>query len=134
MKSLWSKTWVSSKQPRKQRKYRYNAPLHVKHKFLSALLSKDLRKKHGIRNFPLRSKDKVKIMRGKFKGVIGEVEKVLLKKGKVMVKGAEIKKEEGRIIKYPITPSNTMIIELNLSDSKRKKAVEKVKSAKGGNE
>ena len=33
MKSIFSKSWVSSKQPRKQRKYRYNAPDHIKKKF-----------------------------------------------------------------------------------------------------
>ena len=127
MKTKWSRSWKSSVQPRKQRKYRHNAPLHIRHRFLSALLSKDLRKKHGVRNVPLRLKDKVKILRGKFKGVIGEIESVSLSKNHVFVKGAENKKEEGRIVKYPIEPSNTMIIELNLSDKKRKAAFEKNK-------
>lgn len=125
MKSLWSKKWKSSKQSRKQRKYRHNAPLHVKHRFLSALLSKELRTKHSIRNIPLRKKDKVKIMRGKFKGVIGEIESVSLRIGKVFVKGAEFKKDEGRVVKYPIDPSKTMIIELDTSDKKRKESMEK---------
>jgi large subunit ribosomal protein L24 len=60
MKKKWSKTWKSSKQPRKQRKYRHNAPLHIKHKFLSASLSKDLKKKYNIRNISLRKGDRVK--------------------------------------------------------------------------
>ncbi|MCW1309534.1 MAG: 60S ribosomal protein L26, partial [Candidatus Nanoarchaeia archaeon] len=35
----WSKKWKSSKKPSKQRKYRYNAPLHIRRKFLSVNLS-----------------------------------------------------------------------------------------------
>ena len=68
MKQKFSIHWKSSKQPRKQRKYAANAPLHLRKKFVSANLSKDLRKKQGKRNIPLRKGDIVKIMRGKFKG------------------------------------------------------------------
>ncbi len=130
MKTLWSKKWKSSKQPRKQRKYRFNSPLHVKRKFMSALLSKDLRKKYNTRNIPIRVKDKVKILRGQFKGLIGEVEKVSLKKSKIFVRKAEFKKEEGRVIKYPISPSNVQIIDIDLSDKKRKQAIEKSSQSK----
>ena len=41
----FSKSWVSSKKPGKQRKYRINAPLNIKRKFLSVHLSKELREK-----------------------------------------------------------------------------------------
>jgi large subunit ribosomal protein L24 len=130
MKSKWSKKWRASKQPRKQRKYRFNAPLHIRHRMMSAPLSKDLRKKHSARNIPLAKKDKVKILRGKFKGTIGDIEEISLERLKVFVKGAEFKKEEGRAIRYPIDPSNVIIIELNLSDKERKNALEKNKGGK----
>jgi len=42
MKQKFSTTWKASKQPRKQRKYSANAPLHIKRKMLSANLSKTL--------------------------------------------------------------------------------------------
>jgi len=67
MKQKFSTTWKASKQPRKQRKYSANAPLHIKRKMLSANLSKPLREKHKIRNIEVRKGDKVIIMRGKFK-------------------------------------------------------------------
>ena len=120
MKQKWSKNWVKSKQPRKQRKYRANAPLHIKHRFLAGHLSEDLRKKYNRRSMPIRKKDRVKVLRGKFKDKIGEVEEVNLKKTRIFVKGVEIKKDEGRAIKYPIQPSNVVIIDLNLDDKKRK--------------
>ena len=84
MKSIFSKTWIKSKQPRKQRKYRYNAPEHVKKKFVSVNLSKELREKHSRRNIPVVKGDKVKIMRGQFKGKSGEVEKINMKNLKII--------------------------------------------------
>ena len=47
MKQKFSTKWNSSRQPRKQRKYLANAPLHLKRVLLSANLSKDLRKRYG---------------------------------------------------------------------------------------
>ena len=54
MKSQFSKSWKSSKQPRKQRKYIAKAPLHIKRKLMGVNLSKELRKKHGKRNIVVR--------------------------------------------------------------------------------
>jgi len=126
MKKKFSTHWKSSKQPRKQRKYLANAPLHVRHKFLSANLSKELRKKYNKRNFPLRKDDEVKIMRGEFKGKTGKVEKVNLKKGKVSISGIFRNKKDGTKVGVYIHPSNLQIIELNLNDKKRIKAIERV--------
>ena len=50
MQKEWSAHWKASTQPRKQRKYRWKAPLHVLGDFVRAHLSKDLRKKYGTRN------------------------------------------------------------------------------------
>ena len=46
MKSIFSLSWIRSKQPRKQRKYRHNAPLHIKKKFISVNFTKELREKY----------------------------------------------------------------------------------------
>ena len=73
MKQKFSKHWKASTQPRKQRKYRAKAPLHVIKRFLSANLSKDLRKKYGKRNLTLRKGDTVKVMRGKFRKKQGKI-------------------------------------------------------------
>ena len=79
MKKKFSTSWKSSKQPRKQRKYLAKAPLHIKKKFVSVNLSKELRKKHGKRNLSIRKDDVAKIKRGKFKGKQGKVLSVKLK-------------------------------------------------------
>jgi large subunit ribosomal protein L24 len=124
MNKKWSKNWIASKQPRKQRKYRANAPLNIIRKLLSAHLVKELRKEHKKRSFPLRKGDKIKVLRGEFKGTIGEVEKVDYKKKKLYVKGVEKKKKDGTSqTKIPIDPSNTTILSLSLTDKKRRAAL-----------
>jgi large subunit ribosomal protein L24 len=125
MKTEFVKSWVRSKQPRKQRKYRFNAPKHIMHKFLGATLSKELRKKHGIRNIAIRKDDIVKIMRGQFKGKTGKIAEVDVKISKVYVDGIEIIKKEGTKIRFPIHASNVMITALNLEDKKRAKKFQK---------
>jgi len=125
MKKKFSKKWKSSKQPRKQRKYSAKAPLHIRHKLMGAHLSKELRTKYKKRSFPVRKGDKVKVLRGQFKGTIGEIERINMKKYKVYIKGVEKKKKEGQKIQYPIHPSNLIILTLKLDDKKRAKALER---------
>jgi large subunit ribosomal protein L24 len=125
MKSLFNLSWLGSKQPRKQRKFRLNAPLHIRRKMVSAHLSPELRKKYGRRSFPLCKGDKVKIVRGQYKGVINPVEKINLKKYTIFVKDAEHKKTEGKTAYYPISTSNVIILTLKLDDAKRKQALER---------
>jgi large subunit ribosomal protein L24 len=115
----FSKAWVSSKNPGKQRKYRYNAPLHIKQKFMRAHLSKELRQKYGKRSIGLKVGDKVKIMRGQFKGITGKVERVNIKKTRAFIGKAELIKNDGTKAMYPINPSNLMIIEINEGDKRR---------------
>jgi len=132
MKKEFSIHWKASKQPRKQRKFRVNAPLHIKHKLMSAHLSKELRTKHSRRSFPVRKGDKVKVMRGQFRGVIGEIESVDMKNMKVLVKGAEFKAKAGAAPrKYPLDASKLMLISLNLDDKMRVKALERSKKTTG---
>ena len=123
MKTKFSKSWIKSKQPRKQRKYRYNAPLHIKQKFLHAHLSKELRKKYGKRSIALRKGDNVKVMRGQFKNKTGRVDEVSVKKTQVYVNGIELVKRDGTKARYPLQPSNLLVTELNMDDKLRGKIV-----------
>jgi large subunit ribosomal protein L26e len=42
---------------RKARRAHFAAPSHIRHRIMSASLSKDLHKKHGIRSLPIRKDD-----------------------------------------------------------------------------
>ena len=110
-----------SKQPRKQRKSHFNAPMHIKHKYVASHLAEDLLLKYNIRSIPVRKGDTVKIMRGALKGHVDKVAKVSLKKGMVTVENATIAKADGTQLPKWIHPSNLLITKLDLSDPWRKK-------------
>ena len=118
-----------TKQPRKWRKFYFNAPLHLRHKFLTAPLSKELRAQLGIKRLPVRKGDVVKIMRGDWKGHEGKVVKVDLKRVRIYVEGVTIKKADGTPVLYPIHPSNVQIVKLDLSDKRRKEIIERKRKA-----
>ena len=130
MKTKWSSSWKSSKQPRKQRKYRHNAPLHIRRSFLSSHLSRELRKKFQKRAVPVRKGDKVKIMTGSFRGHTGSVDRVITKTLKVYVTGAERIKKDGSKKTLWFDPSNLLIMELNEDDKQRVNSLMNAKPAK----
>ncbi len=123
MKTEFSTAWKSSKNPRKQRKYQYNAPLHIKQKFVKAHLTKELRIRYKKRSLRLRKGDTIKIMRGQFKKKTGKVERVDVKHAKIYITGIAITKKDGSKKPRALHPSNLLITELNLEDKKRQKGL-----------
>ena len=115
----FSKSWISSKNPKKQRKFVFNAPLHLRSNLIVSHLSKELRKKYLKRGLRVRIGDKVIVTSGQFKKKSGKVEKVNTKKGKVYITGIDIVKKDGSKTLYPIHASNLVITELNLGDKRR---------------
>ena len=130
MKTAWSSSWKASKQPRKQRKYVYNAPMHTRRKLLGAHLSKELREKYGTRSVMLKTGDKVKVMRGAHKNHIGKIDRVDATDLKVYIVGVELTKKDGSKISPPFRPSNLMITELELDDRKREMSITRKGGAK----
>ncbi len=124
MKQTFSPKWKSSANRRKQRKYILNAPHHIKGKFLSAHLSKNLRKKYALRSIRVKKGDKVRIMRGQHKNKTGTVGSVDLKDTKVKLDSLFTIKRDGSKSFYPLHPSNVEIQELNLDDKIRKAKIE----------
>lgn len=108
-----------SAKPGKQRKSRYQAPLHIRHKLMGAMLSDELREKHETKSLPLHAGDTVKVLRGDNKGKEGKVAKVDLKKMIITVDGVTVTKADGTEVPRPIQPSNVMITKLELKDERR---------------
>ncbi|MFH1409841.1 MAG: 50S ribosomal protein L24 [Nanoarchaeota archaeon] len=113
------------KDPGKQRKAQQNLPNHRKGKKLHAHLSKELRTQYKTRAIRLRTGDKVKIMRGNFRGKSGKVDHVNTSKSTVCLTGFEAIRKDGTKNMLPFTPSNLLITELTMTDQRRKKRVEK---------
>jgi large subunit ribosomal protein L24 len=118
MKTAFSTKWKTSTQPRKQRKYRFNAPLHARGTFLHAHLSKELRAKHSTRALRVRTGDEVQAMRGQYAGRSGKVERVDTYRSRVFVTGLDQARRDGSRRLYPLQPSNLMITKL--VDEKRR--------------
>ena len=119
MKSEISKPWNSRVQPRKQRKFIANAPIHIKRKSLSAHLNKALKEKYNTRAIELRKDDEVKVMRGKFSKKMGKVTTIDVKNSRVQVEGADRMRKDGEKVPVWFHASKLLIIKLNDSDKKR---------------
>jgi len=115
----WSRSWKSSTDPQKQRKYRQNAPQHVKDNFISANLSHNLRDELGTRNLGIRNGDRVRVMRGDRKGAEGIVNNIDRENERVYIDGVEKEAVDGSVHQIPLRPSNVQIQSLNLGDEER---------------
>lgn len=116
---------TESKQPRKQRLALLQAPLHVRQKLMTAPLSEELREKYGVKRLPVRKGDRVRIVRGDFKGHEGAVVKVDLRRLRIYVDGVTVKRQDGTPRFVPIHPSKVVIVALDLKDKWRRAIIER---------
>ena len=125
MNNVFSRSWKASTSPRKQRKYRYNAPSHLRRVMLSAHLDKPLRQKYGRRSIPVRTGDTVKVVRGSFKGKQGLIDRVSYSRMLVYVAGCERVTVKGQKVRVGIDASNVIVTVLKLNDKRRVAALER---------
>ncbi|BBL45804.1 50S ribosomal protein L24 [Nanobdella aerobiophila] len=123
--SNWSKSWKSSIKPKKQRKYLINAPLHIRGKIISSMLSKDIKNIIGVNSLSLRVGDYVKILRGKYRKVEGFVFYIDRKRYKVYIDNAKFSTKKGQERYRPIHYSKLLILRLNLKDKERLEAIKR---------
>jgi ribosomal protein uL24 len=97
---------------RKSRKAHFKAPSHIRHRIMSSSLSKDLRKKHGIRSLPIRKDDEVVVVRGQNKGQKGKVIQVHRRKFSIHIDKLTKNKANGTPYQIPVHPSKVSIIKL----------------------
>ncbi len=118
-----------SKQPRKQRKSVYQAPLHRRRKMIASHLNAKYledAKKYYPRSAVVRKGDTVRIVRGSLAGHVGKVEAVDTRSMRITIDGATVSKADGTQIAAKIHPSNVVIEKLDLSDTIRKKKFEEL--------
>jgi len=68
--------------------------------------------------------DTVKVMRGEFKGHVGKVRSVDVKKGRIEIEGVVITKVDGKKVPRPVHASNVIITKLNLTDPWRRRKLQ----------
>jgi large subunit ribosomal protein L24 len=122
---------MRSKQPRKQRKAQFNAPIHRRGKSMSAHLGTSLRKEYDRRSVRVIKGDTILVVRGdeEIVGTEGKVAGVNTRTGRITVEGITIPKADGTETARPIHASNVVVTKLDLSDSIRK---EKLMRSKEG--
>lgn len=112
-----------TQQPSKQRKQLYNSALHKRRKFLTAPLAPALAEKEGIKNLIVRKGDTVRILKGSFRGIEGEVSNVDYKNMLLTIEGVTFEKSDGSSQHFPVKASNCEIINLKNMKDKRRKAI-----------
>jgi large subunit ribosomal protein L24 len=98
----------------------------VRHSFLNAHLSKDLRKKYGKRSLPLRKGDEVLVMQGSFAKKKAKITSVDLKKGRVALEGIQHSKKDGSKVHVFFSAHKLMIQSLTLDDKERAKILKEI--------
>ncbi len=121
---------MTSRKPKKQRKARYTAPWHRRHKYLTAKLAPDLVEKHGIKRIPIHKGDTVYITRGAFRDSEGDVLEIDMKNLKLSVENITIEKVDGSAVAFPIRPENVMITKLEI-DKTRQAVIDRIAAARG---
>ncbi len=113
---------LQSAQRRKQRLYRFTAPMHVRQKFTHSHISKDLAKKLGIkrRSAQTHKGDTVIVMAGANKGKTGKINLVNTRTGIIFIDGIMRKNAKGKEQPIPIKASAVYITEMDLADKYRK--------------
>lgn len=115
----WSKEWKSSTNPSKQRKYRDNAPLHVKDKLVSSNASQELRDELGTRTVKIRTGDRARVMRGDNKGSEGIINNIDRENAVVYIDGIDNERNDGSLQQKALRPSKLQIVALNVEDPDR---------------
>lgn len=80
---------------------------------MSAALSKELRKKYGVRSLPIRRDDEVTVVRGQHK-VSGKVTCCYRRKYVIHIERLTLDKPNGQSVNIGIHPSNCVITKLKL--------------------
>ena len=113
------------RKPSTARRRRYNAPNHIKRKFLSAPLSPSLRAEYGTRSMPVIVDDTVSITKGDRKLSEGKVLKVNTAESKVYIEGVTRTRQDGSMVQIPVRAENVIITRLNLNDKWRRDILER---------
>merc|ERR1712203_727952 len=103
----------------------FQAPSHIRRRFMSTPLSKELRQKYNVRSIPIRKDDEVQVVRGHYKGQqVGKVVSVYRKKFCIYIERIQREKANGASVYVGIHPSKVCVVKLKM-DKDRKKIIDR---------
>jgi large subunit ribosomal protein L24 len=107
---------IESKQPKKQHKALENYKPHQMPKLLSVRLADFLQEEYGVKRLPVRVGDNVRVVKGDFTDIEGEI---MEKKGlKLIIKECQLEKSDGTSYYVPIHVSKIVITKLKKEGKK----------------
>ncbi|XP_027709942.1 60S ribosomal protein L26-like [Vombatus ursinus] len=126
--------FVTSNQSKNHKRH-FNAPLHIHHKIMSSLLSKELRQNYNVHLIPIQKDNKVYVVPGHYKGQqIGKVVQVYRRKSVINIECQQRDKANGTTVHVGVHPSKIIITRLKLDKDCKKILEGKVKSRQVGKE
>ena len=112
---------TTSRLPRQQRKALYGADLFERRRRMAIPLSRDLRRRYGRRQLPVRKGDTVRVLSGSYVGREERVAKVDLRGYSVTLDNVTGKTADAKLKPLPIKPNHLVLTKLNLSDVWRRR-------------
>ena len=112
---------TTSRLPRQQRKAIYNADLFERRRRMAVPLSRELRRRYGRRQLPVRKGDTVRVLSGSYAGREERVAKVDRQAYSVTLDNVTGKTADVKLKPLPIRTSHLILTKLNLSDSWRRR-------------
>jgi len=98
---------------------------HLAYRASSIHLSRELREKYGFRSLPVRTGDRVMIIRGDYKGVEGDVSRVDRARGRVYVSGVYRENARGEQRLVPIPLNSVILVKIDDKDKWRQRLMER---------
>ena len=112
---------TTSHLPRQQRKALYTADLFERRRRMAVPLSRELRRRYGRRQIPVRKGDTVRILSGSFVGREERVAKVDLRGYSVTLDNVTGKTADAKMKPLPVRPNHLVLTKLNLADPWRRR-------------
>ncbi|MGI0053926.1 MAG: 50S ribosomal protein L24 [Thermoplasmata archaeon] len=112
-----------SRLPRKQRKAVFTADQFARRRFLTIALSRELRRKYGRRQLPVRKGDTVRVISGSYEGQEERVAKISHRRRSLTLDNITTKKGDQKLKPLPIRPNHLLLTRLNLSDPWRRRVL-----------
>lgn len=97
---------------------------------IKVTLNSDLRKKYGVRSFPIAVGDIVKVMSGKRRGEGGKVIDVNHANGRISIEGVTIAKEDGKQEALFLRPEDLSITKIDFSRDERIQRLRRIAAIK----
>lgn len=112
-----------SRLPRKQRKAAFSADNFGRRRLISVPLSRELRRRYGRRQLPVRKGDTVRVLSGSYEGQEERVAKVHHRLGTLTLDNITVKKADQKLKPLSVRPNHLLLTRLNLSDGWRRRVL-----------